>query len=231
MKKIEGNKYEGFSLVEMIITIFILGVVMVICATTLTTLIRVSTISEAKNTTRTDVDFTLEIVNRSLSSANLEDIHLYNTSTYREYDPENNTIVDTTETLPLGAYSEVASGDSATEVHIRSYGFNRWTCIGLFKGVGSEDPWYIVKTSTPTLTNPEDCFTAVNDKYLIPLNSSDVSINTFVTKKVELELENSFLTIDVVAEPVHWPVGTGNPVSKEVGKQITVSTQGLTWYY
>lgn len=234
MRKDKQKKYEGFSLIEMLLTIFILGVVMLISARTLTTLIKVSLISEAKSITRTEVDFMLEVVSRSLNSANLEDIHIYDSKDVREYDFVNNQIVDSPDTLLVeDAYSNEVEEDG-TEIHIRSYGYDRWICIGYFKDTVT-DHWHLLKTSVPERDDPEDCFSSGADlsQYTIVLNSLDVHVGEFLVGKNTLNEGNTFFTVDIFAEPVNWPVAEGRDilVNKGISKQITVSTQGLTWYY
>jgi len=66
MINLKGNKYEGFSLVEMLITIVILGMVMLIASVTLTTLIKISTVSSNKTRVRNETEFVLELVRRTV---------------------------------------------------------------------------------------------------------------------------------------------------------------------
>ena len=67
MIKIDERKtYDGFSLVEMLITTVILGFIMLISAIVLTTLIRVSTTSTNKARVRTDSEYVLELLKRTI---------------------------------------------------------------------------------------------------------------------------------------------------------------------
>jgi prepilin-type N-terminal cleavage/methylation domain-containing protein len=226
IRKRTTKMYEGFSLIEMLITITILGFVMLLCATVLNSLIKVSTIADYKNTTRNDVNFITEFSKRALGNANLENIYLYDTYGVREYNSETGQVVDEDPTAVTAAYSAVGL-ESGTEIHVRVYGYDRWTCIGYFKDSKNEDKSYILKTSTQSRNNPEDCF---GNTISMKLNSEIVTINDFKVSTVELSGGNILFTLDIAAEPMSWPVGENIPVTREITKQVTVRTQGLTWY-
>ena len=68
MKKenIQNKIYEGFSLVEMLLTMIIIGFVFLLVSTVLSTLIKVSTISTAKTTVRSESEFILELIRRNV---------------------------------------------------------------------------------------------------------------------------------------------------------------------
>lgn len=219
--------YEGFSLVEMLITITILGFVMVLTATTLTTLIKVSTAGELKSTTRNDVNFVLEFSKRALSNSNLEDIHLYDSYDERRYDFVANDFVDVVDVSGVYA-SSLGDGVIGNEVHVRVYGYDRWSCIGRFRDVDDPNKSYVVKTSVNELSDHSSCFDGSN--YPIIMTSEVVNVDTFDIKKNLIGDGNTMFTVDMVGEPTSWPVGSGLPVSRSVSKQITVMTQGLTWY-
>ena len=66
MKIYRRKNYEAFSLVEMLITTVLLGFIMLISALVLTTLIKVSTTSTNKARVRTDSEYVLELLKRTI---------------------------------------------------------------------------------------------------------------------------------------------------------------------
>lgn len=232
-KRLKRKIYSGFSLIEMLITITILGFVMLLCATVLNSLIKVSTIADYKNSTRNDVNFITEFSKRALGNASLQDIYIYETKDVRQYNPETGQIewnLEKTDVEILAAYP-LPSPDMGTEVHVKVNGYDRWTCIGYFQSTVNAEKWYVVKTSTQSLTDGDhaDCF-GNTDNIPMVLNSKIVTIKDFKVSKAPLFDGNTLFTIDVLAEPMYWPVGENIPVTKEISKQVTVITQGLTWY-
>lgn len=231
MRKIY-KKYEGFSLVEMLLTIAILGIVTLLVATTLTTLIKVSLISNSKNQARNDVNFIMELMNRSLGNTNVSDITLYNSNSVRKFDSINQKVVS----QPLGnTYQNPAllEGVSSNEIHVRSYGYNVWTCIGYFEDVDDENPQgYLLKTSVYEMDDHSDCFNSDrDDAYVTVLHNYEVDVKDFSIEYLVIgdDGDNMFV-VDTVVEPKNWPVGFNVPVNREITRQITVSSQGLTWY-
>jgi len=78
MKNLNKKKYEGFSLIEMLLTIAIISFVMTISAAVLSTLIRVSTSSSNKIRARNESEFVLELVRRTVRNSNPKDIRIFN---------------------------------------------------------------------------------------------------------------------------------------------------------
>jgi len=230
MKKeyIQNKIYEGFSLVEMLVTMIIIGFVFLLVASTLTTLIRVSTISTAKTTVRSESEFVLELIRRNVRNSNIGDVLVFNTSG-RVYN--GITVVEDGDVL--GFDTPLDAGVQGNEIHFRPNGYSRWICIGYF--VDSEDAnmGYILKSSSDDISSDHSvCFDPdLSDyqKYTIQLNSEDVDINTFGVKYIESTYDNYMIIADINAEPVHWYEGSGKLFNKEVNRQVAVSTEGLTW--
>ena len=230
MKKvdIQNRIYEGFSLIEMLVTLVITGFVFLFVATTLTTLIRVSNISTAKTTVRNESEFILELIRRNVRNSNVGDVLVFDTLG-RVY---NGEVVVEIEAV-TGFDDPLEAGTEGNEIHFRPNGYSRWICIGYF--VSSEDPemGYILKSSSEDISsdhstcfNPED---SNYQKYAIQLNSEEVDINSFRVKYIESTYENYIIVADMNAEPVYWYEGSGKLFNKEVNRQVVVSTEGLTW--
>ena len=230
MRKVEVQNriYEGFSLIEMLVTLVIIGFVFLLVATTLTTLIRVSNISTAKTTVRNESEFILELIRRNVRNSNVGDVLIFDSSG-RVYDGE--TVVEIEEVSgfdnPLGA------GIEGNEIHFRPNGYSRWICIGYFVHSENSEMGYILKSSSEDISsdhstcfNPED---SDYQKYAIQLNSEEVDINSFGIKYLESTYDNYIIIADMNSEPVYWYEGRGKLFNKEVNRQVVVSTEGLTW--
>ncbi len=222
------KKYEGYSLVEMLITIVIIGVVMLIASVTLTTLIKISTVSSNKTRARTDSEFILELVRRTVRNSNPSDVYIYDSSSARKYDPEDNIVVD-----ELGANLPVTYGTALTsgnEIHFRPYGYESWVCIAFFTSTLDPEMGYIVKTTAADLTGQhQNCFAQGYTGYIIPLNSEVVDVDSFQIAYTELDDLNYMIRFDIDVQPTEWYLGLGAPVRKEIHRQAVVSTEGIVW--
>lgn len=220
--------YEGFSLIEMLLTMVIIGFVFLLVSTVLSTLIKVSTISTAKTTVRNESEFILEIIKRNVRNSNIGDVLIYSTSG-RTYDGD--TIVESGDVL--GYETSLGAGNSGNEIHFRPNGYSRWICLGFFADTNNPEMGYILKSSSDDISSDHStCFdpeTSDYKKYTIQLNSKEVDINSFAIRYVESTYENYIIVADINAQPVHWYEGSGKVFNREVNRQVVVSTEGLTW--
>ncbi len=225
---IQDKTYEGFSLIEMLLTMVIIGFVFLLVSTVLSTLIKVSTISTAKTTVRNESEFILEIIKRNVRNSNIGDVLIYNTSG-RTYDGD--TIVESGDVL--GYETSLGAGNSGNEIHFRPNGYSRWICLGFFVDTNDPEMGYILKSSSDDISSDHSiCFdpeTSDYKKYTIQLNSKEVDINSFAARYVESTYENYIIVTDINAQPVHWYEGSGKIFNREVNRQVVVSTEGLTW--
>lgn len=227
------RQYEAFSLVEMLLTIAILGIVTLLVATTLTTLIKVSMVSNSKNQARNDVNFITELLNRSLGNSNVGDITLYQSSAVRKFNRSTMKVEDA-DTGIGSIYNNptLLVGVPSNEMHVRSYGYNIWSCIGFFQDSEDSEIGYLLKTTSYTLENHADCFDENRQGGYIAV------LHDFTVNVIDLNIEylvvgddgDNMFIINTVVEPHHWPTEFSVPVSREITRQITVSSQGLTWY-
>jgi prepilin-type N-terminal cleavage/methylation domain-containing protein len=95
VEKTIEEKYQAFSLVEMLLTIVIIGMVMLISSVTLTTLIKVSTVASNKIRARNESEFVLELVRRTVRNSDPSDVLIFSTQEARKFDFDNMAIVDT----------------------------------------------------------------------------------------------------------------------------------------
>jgi len=229
------EKYEGFSLVEMLITIVIMGVVMLTASSTLTTLIKISTVSSNKTRVRSESEFVLELVRRTVRNSNPSDVYIFGSSSVRKYNPEENIVVNTngspTDPLLLAAYNTPKrENEIGNEIHFRPYGYESWICIAYFQSTKDPNMGYILKTSAPNLLDQQNtCFNDDASKYIIALNSEVVNIKTFEIAYTVLKDANYLIRFDIEAEPTQWYLAEGAPVKRTVHRQAVVSTEGIVW--
>lgn len=229
------EKYEGFSLVEMLITIVIMGVVMLTASSTLTTLIKISTVSSNKTRVRSESEFALELVRRTVRNSNPSDVYIFNSSAVREYDPEANVVVNTDGSILSPAVQQVYENPLlqnviGNEIHFRPYGYESWICIGYFPSTNDDGMGYILKTSAQNLLDQQEtCFDEDASKYVIALNSEVVNIKGFDIAYTVLKDSNYLIRFDIEAEPTQWYLAEGAPVKRIVHRQAVVSTEGIVW--
>lgn len=230
MKKNKEEKYEGFTLVEMLLTIVIIGIVMLISMTTLTTLIKTSTVSSNKTKARNESEYVLELIRRSVRNSNPSDVFIYNSRNARVFNKNTNSIVGTG-VSPATVYgSNLAENQIGNEIHFRPFGSNSWVCIGYFKAVGSPNGYVVKTTAEDLLGKHETCFDANRkNSYFIVLNSDYVLMNNFQIAYTKTADENYLIRFDIEAEPRFWYLSKNAPVTKKVLRQAVVKTGGLIW--
>lgn len=236
MIKLGTKKYEGFSLVEMLITIVIMGMVMLIASVTLTTLIKISTVSSNKTRVRNETEFVLELVRRTVRNSNPADVMIYNSLDARMYDSENGVVKDNPEVADISTIYATPLNENVVgnEIHFKPYGYTNWICIGFFKDMDPQkEMGYLIKTSTQDLWgNAEKCFDGTTEDYrmyTIGLNSDNVDINSFNIAYTKSTGGNYIIRFDLSAEPIDWYLAKGAPVNREVFRQAVVSTEGINW--
>lgn len=227
-------KYEGFSLVEMLITIVIMGLVMLTASSTLTTLIKISTVSSNKTRVRSESEFVLELVRRTVRNSNPSDVYIFDSSDVRTYDPDANEVVNNDGNISPAVLQAYANPEveniTGNEIHFRPYGYESWICIAYFASTNDENMGYILKTSASNLLNRHDtCFNEDTSRYVIALNSEVVNILSFDIAYTILKDANYLIRFDIEAEPTQWYLAEGAPVKKSVYRQAVVSTEGILW--
>jgi prepilin-type N-terminal cleavage/methylation domain-containing protein len=232
-KNTREKKYEAFSLVEMLITISIMGVIMILSSTVLTTLIKVSTVSSNKTRARNETEFVLELMRRTIRNSDPSDVFLFD-SLYaggvgRRFNPEDQTIEGAT---LENIYTEsLGENEIANEIHFRPYGFRDWVCLAFFKSVEDEEKGYILWTSAEDLTgNHENCFALdPDDSYLMVLNSEYINISDFEIVYTQSSDGNYVISFEITSEPLNWYLGQRSPISRSVVRRGTISTEGIVW--
>ncbi len=121
------TKYTAFSLLEMIITTFIVGFIMTVVALVLTTLIKVSVVTTNKTAARNDSEFVLELLRRNVKSSNPSEVSLYNTVEKRTYNKDTGKV-----SVGGDFTTSVAKNKPANEIHFRPQGSQNWVCLAYY---------------------------------------------------------------------------------------------------
>lgn len=232
MKK-NRKTYEGFSLVETLFTIVILSMVMLFVASMLNTVIKVSHTANSKNMARSDINYVMDVYDRTLSNAKLEDVRMYNSLDVRKLGFNSGIPIIRTDGDLGPIYEETSPNPDIdyNEVHVRMYGYDIWTCLGYFKyEIGGKEYGFIVKATSNDLNvdNHDTCF----DSPITILHSYSIDVSKFSMKYIDIgDGVNSMFVIDSEFTPLYWPMSNSfSLVSKGVSRKLVVSTRGLTRY-
>jgi prepilin-type N-terminal cleavage/methylation domain-containing protein len=233
------KKFKAFSLVEMLITLGIMSIVLLIATQTLNTTFRVSTIVQLKTTTRNEINFATDLMEKLLANSNVADVYIYqDTNEIRAYNSTDETMFSDQSSEQLALEYEDREGDLGNEIHIRPYGYSLWVCIGYFNEYNGEidtSSGYLLKRTLPNLNSGHhSCFDTTSisteDYPILVLNSEDVTVNDFKISYIKSSDLNNVFYVDFEMEPVHWVPGDRSEMERAVFRQAIVTTQGLTWY-
>jgi prepilin-type N-terminal cleavage/methylation domain-containing protein len=231
------EKYKGFTLVELLVSIAIMIIIMLLLSLTFTTLIKASIISNAVITTRDESDFALRIFENTVKQSNVAGIALFKSDNVRGFSFDNGKVVDLTDKTTVAnvyAPNRFLPVDSVgNEIHLLPNGSNRWICIGYFKDT-TTGQGVILKSSSSYISgesNHSSCFDSTSQEYLkntIQLNTDSTDIKSLNIRYYDADNENSMILAEVIAEPTMW-FGSGK--KKEIIRQIVVTTRKLTSIY
>lgn len=223
------EKYEAFSLIEMLITISIMSVVMLMSSSVLTTLIKVSTVASNKIRARNESEFVLELMRRTIRNSDPSDVYIFNSIEERKFDIEQETI----EGSLVEEVYEQSNGENeiGNEIQFRPYGYRDWICLGFFKSSEDEEKGYMLWTSAEDLGGDHSrCFDLTGpESYLMVLNSEYINIKNFEVSYIQSSDGNYIISFEILSEPLNWYLGAKSPINREILRQATVSTEGITW--
>lgn len=231
-------KYEAFSLIEMLITIIILGFILITCALVLTTLIKVSTVSTNKTRVRTESEYMQELLKRTIRTTDPANARLYNSLGSRQYDPSSSKIT-TSDSLQVYDNS-LKENQIGNEIHLKPFGSNKWLCVGFFYEVGNKKEsdgvtpkGYVIKTTMDDAeySTASDCFNPSKNKshnYIV-LNSRFVNVSKMEVLYTETEDNNKEFILNLHSDAIYWYFAKGAPLSREILRQSIVKTEGIMW--
>lgn len=250
------KKYKGFSLVEMLFTMILLTTIMLMVASTLNTVIKVSQTTNSKNQARADMTYIMDYIERVFANTELSDIYVFNSSRIRNISVDGVTEPEVVtdpgfpdlsivynaaakvENIEAGSEPEVIN-----EVHVKLYGYSDWTCIGFFKDItpsqeidedgNPREYGYLVRAVHPSNDvgefDHEKCFG--DDATIVPLHSFMVDVSDFSIEYIKFtDDKNSMFIVNATVEPLFWPMRNTSVMTKKVTRQSVISTQALTWY-
>lgn len=232
-KEQQKKYYDGFSLVEMLITMAIMMIVMLIVFVTFNTMVTTSIRSDLKLKARDEADMGLELLRKFLRHAEAEEIFVYNSATVRKFDQSAVEVVNAAppQTVTSTYNTPLEEGQPGNEIHMRPSGSDRWICFGRF--VDSEGKGYFMKSSgvldsdEDGIYEHEDCFNNNLSDYkknTIIINSDDVDFKNFTVRYYRSISENSMVLAELESIPSRW-FGKSTPTSTI--KQVVVSTGKL----
>lgn len=197
------ERYHGYSLVEMIISVAIVSVVMLIIGLSLNSLLMVSFVTSARMEALNQTDFAMELIKRTIKQSNPSNIFLFDSSDYYYYESGNNVIArnpNTSEGYPSPLYEGEAN--VGNEIHLLPANSDRWICIGYF--TDNQGNGYLFKTSYKNLTNHESCFDSATSEYkknIMKLNTSQVNFTQFDASYFSGGSSNVFYRIKMTGQP------------------------------
>lgn len=231
-------------MVEMLITLLIMGLVMILVGVTLTALIKASAISSAKTLSRNEREFVFDLLERYIENADPEQILVYNSSgRYLEEDGDIGGSSIVFESVEQGS-------DIGNEIHIRPVGSSRWICIAFYPGADapasdsdgdlvispqqSDDAMgYLIKATSDTLIDHSDCLDPSSNPdlqtSLIVLNSREIDVETFEVSYYQSLSENYTFLIDLGIKPVNWVAGSDSEFKPLYQDQLVVSTEKVIY--
>jgi len=225
---------QGFTFIEMLITMIIFAFIMIVVMATINAMIITSAQADMKMKTRDEIDNALKVVEPYLIQTGMY-VTVYNSGAVREMNPNSMMVTvaeGKNETDVSVAYASPRS--VGNELHIYIPSAKRYICYGYFKVSESFSPpsilgpqsgqGYIVKTSMPvTGSIPSDCFNNTKIDYkknAVVLNTDSVNITDMVINNYTYGNNESFLTINILGEPVRWYGGGDTP---ETARQLVAS--------
>lgn len=235
------NRYEAFSLIEMLITIIILGFVLLTCALVLTTLIKVSTVSTNKTRVRTESEYMQELLRRTIRTTDPVNANIYDSSPVRTFDSTNLKVKSNGDIAKIGEIYNNPLGESVVgnEIHLRPFGSSRWICVGFFYGTNNEmesdgetRKGYVLKTTMEGMEyKPADCFNSTkNPTYnYIVLNSRYVNVSKMEILYTRTEDENKEFILNMYSDAIYWYFAKGAPLRRDIFRQTIVKTEGIMW--
>ncbi len=217
------QKFEGMSLVETIITLFIVGIILLITSSTLAALIKASAIASAKTLSRSESEYILEIMEKSIKNSQAEQIILYSSDRYLNDEGLVEDRVVGTQPVEV----ELGSGNPANEIHFRPVRSSEWVCIGFFNGANGtdqEDTGYIVKSFSE-----ERSTSCITNNQLVILSSDEVDIEVFEIRGFTTSGRNYTFIVDLTLKPVYWIPGKQAQIKPEYIRQLIVTTEKLIY--
>jgi type II secretory pathway pseudopilin PulG len=243
-QKAFNDKYDALSLVEMLITIVILGMVLIVVSVTLTSMIKASAISSAKTQSRNESEFIFEVLKKHIKNADADQIVVYGVQGRKVRD--NGSLINSDPGKVGQSFEGVMSGSGSVgevledtglkgnEIQLRPIGSSDWVCFALYpaenytpKPDGTQTFGYLVKGIGKSAGR--DCLEPGSTVVVTPLNIDDINVTDFDVSYYRTPSGNFSFIIDLEVEPEHWIPGSQSKFEPKYRRQIVVSTEKLTY--
>jgi len=248
------DRYQGFSLVEMLLTLVIVSIIIIVSSATLVALIKASSIAQARTLSRNESEYILEVLTRYLSNSDVDDVQVIqwneNNTYHRTIDPFSNLGFSQWHTANIAdRYISIVeppvnatAATAGNEIRFKRAGTQDFSCIGLYENVGVEDDGsgrfdgsLVIRNvdSNPLINvgevNPNvPCFENNMSEFIV-LNSSDVYVSQFDIQYYVSSSENITYLIDLTIVPRAWAVGESSIIKPEYQRQLIITTSKLTF--
>ncbi|MCB9790681.1 hypothetical protein H6764_01520 [Candidatus Nomurabacteria bacterium] len=221
-KSLKNRKYDGVSLVEMLITMVIMVAVLLVTSVILITLIKASAISSARTLSRNETEFLSQLLQRYIENSEADEIHVYSV-TGRTIDADGNIGGS-----PVLAEVTAGSGDSGNEIQFRPIDSDKWICIAMYcdnASCNSNAIGYVVKSFSSA--EGLSCLDGTNQVTFITADTVDLD-NFEIQSYVDQSGNYSFI-FDVTLKPIYWIPGRQSSFKPEYTRQLILSTGKLTY--
>lgn len=228
----------------MLITLLLVGFLLAAVAVILNTMLKASTMSDARTAARSESAFILQILELNLANSYTDNAILF-LQDGSKLDIDGSILRD-----PDGDFDAIAIGSSnvGNEIHIIPTGADRWVCITYLTQLqGDEDFGYIVRTSAattlipPSSIDPADhakCFDPTQNlelyDYMTYLNSDDISIeaenegdSAFGVTYYRGADDNNYYLVTIEAKPKKWVGGEQSLLRPFYHREKIIRTQKL----
>lgn len=229
--------YQGFTLLEMTLTIAIIAIVILLISTTLTTMIKNSINTNSALQTREETELVFEYLTKNIKQSDPSNIVFFASGGARNYNDSLGKTVENQTSRTANAYANPlpvgnnpADPIRINEIHFLPSGAKRWLCLGFFTDLQT-GKGYILKSSMGSVSGADGhkaCFDSTKSDYrknTMVLNSREVNINDFSIKSYAVTSENAMLLFDISAIPMN-AYSTENPTA--VTRQLVVSTNKMS---
>lgn len=213
MEKLNKNKtkYEGFTLIEMLITMAVMIIVFLAVGNLLNTLIQTSNTVSSRMLVREEGEYLAEVFRRYIRNSSVDNVRLFYRENSRITFDENYQVIELPHE-PSNIVEVTESANPATEIHFHpSVDTNRVICMGFFEsedGVG-----HLVRSSVTGVSiaggyQPEMCFNPGTQdfrKNFMVLNSNLVHVEGLEIRR-DMTRTNVYYSIDIDMKP-YWGLG------------------------
>jgi prepilin-type N-terminal cleavage/methylation domain-containing protein len=207
-------KYEGFTMIEMLISMLIMALIFLAIGNVLSTMIKTSNTVSSRMLIREEGEFLAEIFRKYIRNSSADNVKLYTreNSRIRFSDYEVDSL------LGEPFLYDPEAGGSATEIHFRpsADSRNKVVCMGFFNDHDDGDRGYLIRSVTNFTGSWNDyeaemCFPTLSlssqdfRKNFATLNSDLVHIRGLEIMRDNTST-NIYYSIDIDMEP-SWGVG------------------------